>query len=323
MITPMNDYWSVMPEAILGGVIVPLRRRSFAGGRHAVPELFPHQPGQGMGDVGRRPLELELEVGLFRDVDEEHYPNRLHDLLVILNGDDQSEPIEYLDPFVDPMHVKVVSWTVAEEAEARNGAVVTIRMEEVTLRAEASSLSVIPRQSPRSMTFRASEVLDAELDLAGITDADIEDAWADAGYPKTADEKASWPAGAAFASASTDFFAELDRGVRAADEVGGLVTGVLARVTSITRLPTVRAPAAFSAYEASLRLLDATASAAEEAIAAVVPVVSWTVPDTMSAIDVSFALYGVRDRDEEILRRNPTRRPWGYERGTTLRVAIQ
>lgn len=316
----MSDLWqTILQEASLGGVEFPLARRRWTGGRDGARLEFPHQPGQGVDDTGRKPRVLELVIELFADVDETHYPGKFRDLVSLFESDTLLGEVEYVDPILAPMPVKVWGFDVEEEATSRNGAVITVQLEEVSQDVRAAALT--PRRSSRVVASETALDLDENLAELGVTDDDVSESFEKAGAPLAGDVEKGWPAGQKFAALTTAFLEGLDSGLRTVDEVAASADIVRRRVASVTALAPLRTSSGWSAYASALQLVDALAELAELASSRAVAIVEVALNAETSAVELATKLYGDRTRAEEIIRRNPTRRPNAYPAGTVIRVA--
>lgn len=316
----MSDLWErILQPASLGGVEFPLARRRWTGGRDGARLEFPHQPGQAADDTGRKPRALELVIELFADVDESHYPGRFRELVSLFESDTLLGEVEYVDPILAPMDVKVWDFSVEEDATTRNGAVVTVNIEEVSQDVQSSALS--PRRSARSTATETSLALDEELASLGVSDEEIALAFEKSGAPLAGSDEKNWPAGQKITSLTTAFVEGLDAGLQTVDEVAARADTVRRRVASLTALAELRTVQGWGAYSAALQLVDALADMSETAARKAVAVIELTLSSQTSATELAAKLYGDRTRAEEIVRRNPTRRPNAYPAGTVLRVA--
>lgn len=316
----MSDLWeTILQEASLGGVEFPLARRRWTGGRDGARLAFPHQPGQAVDDTGRKARTLELVIELFADVDESHYPGKFRELVALFEGDTLLAEVEYVDPILAPMPVKVWSFDVDEDASARNGAVITVQVEEVS--EEVRSTALEPRRSSRVVVSETAQQLDQELAELGVSDEDVELAFEKAGAPLAGDAEKAWPAGQKFGSLAGAFVGGLDDGLKTVDEVAARADIARRRVAAVTTMAELRTTAGWAAYSSALQLVDALVELGEVAARKAVAVVELTLLEETSATELATRLYGDRARAEEIVRRNPTRRPNAYPAGTVLRVA--
>lgn len=316
----MNDLWTeILQDASLGGVVFPLRARRFSGGRDGARLQFPHQPGQGVDDTGRQPRSLELSIELFADVNPDHYPGLYRELLAVFEDDVQLAEVEYVDPILPPMSVKVWGYEVSEEAGARNGATITVSIEEVTQDVDGAALT--PRRSARVAASETSLELDDALAQLGLSDEDVKTSFAAAGAPLGGEEAAAIAPGEVFSTLTTTFSEALSTGVRTVDELAALSDTMRRRVTGVTSLSALRTTAGWRAYSAALTLVDALGELAEASAARAVPIVEMVLTSETSAAELAARLYGDRGRAAEIVTRNPTRRPHAYPAGAVVRVA--
>lgn len=318
----MGDVWDdIMQEASLGGVTFPLKSRRVSGGRDGARLSFPHAAGQAVDDTGRQPRSIELTIELYADVDPSHYPGIYRDLIALFEDDARMAEVEYVDPILAPMQAKVWGFSIDEESVTRNGATVTVELEEVTQDVDGAALS--PRRATASVASESALELDAALLDAGVTDEEVFDAFGAVGAPVSDAERAEVPPGEVFVSTTRSFMERLRDGAQAADDLAATTDAARRRVSGLTTLPTLRTISGWRAYSSALQLVDALGQLADAAIARAVPVVELAVNADTSAVELSTRLYGTRDRAEEIVRRNPTLRPHAYRAGTVLRVAAR
>src|SRR5262245_16894655 len=151
---PADVWQELLAPATLGGVEFPVRARAFSGGRDFARITPAHFDGQLVDDRGRKAIIFRLRVELWADVNETHYPGIYDQLLEVFARPDRE--IEYQDPVLGPFPVKIAQFEVEEDAEQRNGASISITLEEIT--AEGATAFILPERSPaRASTEARSE----------------------------------------------------------------------------------------------------------------------------------------------------------------------
>lgn len=312
-----DSLWDeIMADASLGDVTFPLEKRGLAGGMEAGRIRPIYRAGQGIETTGRKPIVFDLQIPLYNGVEghDDLYPDRLEQLLdVFLHA--ASDAVSYVDPILGTFEVLVESWAIAEDADHRDGCVVSVKLEEV---AQASETFIILERAPIRVVAEASGALDDGLADLGVSDTTIANTLSAAGHPRGGSEL--WQAGNIMSSIATEFRYALEAGALNTDQLGGLVDVFNARVRSIAAMPELQGVDGWDAFAAALRLVDGAQQLAERALAHTAPIVEFTVTGTMSAHDVAVRMYGDGARADEVMRRQSALRPWAYTPGSTLRL---
>ena len=320
-----EDVWDeILHEAKLDGVPFPLTRRHVEG-THAYASHKPaFRDGQDVERLGRDPYTFDLTSpffdGLFdpREDGLPWYPDGYDELRLVLEA---GGVVEYIDPILGPIDVQIVGWGDDHEAARRNGAMLTIKLEEVT---RVPQLVRVLPQEPRGEADNFASLIDQLLIDNGIDDDDLVDQFALAGVPLVGDDALSLlGTGAMIVGLVDQIFAAIDEAALAVDEVAALVDEFRSRLDAILSFDALAEVSTWSLTTSIARLGDSVTRAADKAVAGKVPVIDVTLSDTMSAWEIALDLYADPSRAGEIIARNPTRYPLAYPRGTTLRVLAE
>lgn len=313
----MSDYWEdELGEAQLQDVSFPLASRAFAGGYDGARIKRPYRDGQEIDRTGRKPLVFNLVIPLFRGVDTTHYPDVYLELLDVLTADDP--PLEYTDPILGTFQVEVESFAIDEDAEKREGATVKVTLEEVT---SADFSAIVEVRSPGRAAIAWAAELDTELAEAGVSDEVVRNAFDGAGAPVGQQEALG--SGSAFRDMASALAEGLTLGATVASEVERAVDTVRVRTMAVLGVAELATSGGFGARAAGYLMLESVAAQGERAIARSAPLIDRVLSGAVGARELSVELYGTGDRAGEIVRRNSSRRPWGFTPGTRVRVAIR
>lgn len=301
----------------LGGVEIDPSRREVRGGRHFGRHLFPFRAGQEVEDTGRRPMIFDLDIPLFDGVDPNAYPGKLEQLRELFDSPETQGELEYVDPLLGPIQVKVADWDFSEGAEDRNGGFLRVVLEENST--DAFLASDIGRLDPRADAEVQAVAVDAGLSDVGLDEGELVTAWADAGVPLTGIE-VQFEAGSLFLHIVDTFFETIEAAALAADEVAAVLDAHRLRIDRLLAFDPVREVRGWSIWHSAVGLSGSMTRAAESAFESQPPVVLWPVPRRMSHFEISMSLYRTPNRAREISRRNPVRNPLFYPEGMQLRV---
>lgn len=304
----------LLQPATLGGVELPIGRRRITGGRDNVRKALPYTGGQETEPMGRRARRLEVEVELFADVDEALYPERYEQLVAVLQDDDEPH-VQWNDPVWGPIQVSIAEWDVIEEGRARDGAVVTIVLEEEGIGGSSDDATFsLLTTSDRSRAETDADELDLVIVEAGITQAELEAAWRKSGFARQLGETLS------YARTVARLIKDLDDAAQDSDEVAAKVDRVRARIEAAVRLGQARSSVGWPVLERGMRLIDTIARIGDAVIARQGRIVIRTTTGPTSVYELAAKLYGDPARVDEILRRNPLPRPLFIPAGTVLRL---
>lgn len=299
----------------LGGKQIPVvESRTLTGGRALARRRYPYRPGQDVEDMGREPYLISLSCPLFRDVGESHYPEAYEALRAVI---DEGGVVDYVDTELGPLRVTIVDFKWEEDANRRDGGVLSLTLEEVS--SDSLVLSVLVGDDARSTATLMGAAADDALIATLASEGDILALWSDNGVGLSAFEQ-ELVEGALFEGMADGFFDALDESGQSLDELNEQVTRLERRVDLVLSLPEMVEAEQWTLTYSLTRMLDVARTAATRAAAGVTPDVEYVVPRTMSVWEVSVALYGTEDRWQELLRSNPTADPFGYPAGATLVV---
>lgn len=317
----MATWEEIAAEGQIGDLVVPISRRQMSGGRSAARIKLPYQPGQDFEDTGREPFAFKVEIPLYADVDESHYPQLYTDLVALLTDERVKGEVEYIDPILGPFEVKVIDLSEEHVSDVRHGATITIGLEERSL--DVRTFTVTRLTSASADATDAAADLDDALEEQGVSDDAVSAALTDAGLPLTDEERtsASTRNVGATEGIARDFVDEMREGALLADEIVSRVDVVRARVSALMALGQLRSADGIAGYLAGLRLIDAVSRLAEETLARAVPIVEIAVTGATDIYTLAAKLYGDIGRADDILARNPGASPLSLRVGTTLRVA--
>lgn len=306
----------ILGPAALGGVELPVVSRRISGGRAVARKRLPYVSGQETENTGREARVLDVQVALFNDMREpDLYPERYEELVGVLSSDEDNGVVRWDDPVWGPMLVQVVKWEVDENSEERDGARISMTLEEEGFQ-ESTNLAIsLLTANDRSDAETQAAEFDELIDELAVTGGEVETAWEGAGYKKKAGESTS------FLTTVNAVFTSIDEGQRRADEVAAEVNRFQARVESVLRLPAVAETVeGWAALDVGTRLIDSVAQSANATLAEATRVIDFEVTGPMSVFDVALRLYRDPDRVDEIIAANPMATPLYIPVGTVLKV---
>lgn len=313
----MTDLWDeTLQPASFAGIEFPVASRSLGGGRALARKRYPNRPGQSVEETGREPYTFELEIPLFADVEPEHYPNTFESLRYAFDDPDTGALAEYVDPELGPLQAQVDTWTWRTAAGARNGGVLTVKLEEVSH--EDFVLTTSTRDAQRSAEDAAAEI-DERIGDLGISEEDLEQSFLAGGVPLSEDEKDKL-SGELWSTQVTRFVESIEDGISTAEEMAARLDGMRRRIDILVNLPGMQAPAAAFAHHAAMRLGASLVEMGDELVSRAPPLVEHIILSEQSVYEVASQLYGSPDRAAEILQRNPSPSPLFLPAGTRLVV---
>lgn len=313
----MGVWDQILHTPKLGGVGIDLERRNVRGGRMFARHQYPYRDGQQVEDTGRAPFSFELSIPLHASIDSSDYPDKFEQLRSLVENDDIAGEVEYVDPIMGPIDVKIVHYEWEDSARVRDGCTLRVRLEEATTEAYLQ----IDTQSadPQSASENSAASADSGLADTGVTEDAVVSAWADAGVSLSGTEL-DFSAGQIFLSLHANFFTELSGASFDSGRIGRLVDTYRARLDAVAEMDEMRTAAAWSVRVACIQMADSMTQAAEAGLAALPPVITWTVPRRLSSMEIAVALYGDNTRREEVELRNPVQNPLFYNAGSQVRV---
>jgi hypothetical protein len=312
----VNDFWARnLQTAKLGLTEFPLASIRRTGGRRIARHAYPYRDGQDTEDMGRGATRWDLVVPLFRGMEPLNplvplYPDVYDALRFELDDPDTLGEVDFVDPEIGPVSVKVVSHTWDAVAEKRNGGMFRIQLEEVNDEPFLFSIGTLLDPDLAALDFAA------ELDAGFFDVAGLLDAWERFGLAVDF----VFAPGELFVSMVDDFFSAIEDVALAADQIAGHIDRIRSRLDMVVNFDGMQEARRWSLYHSTVRLSASLTAAGERAAADAAQLVEFVVPWQMSHVEISVLLYADRGRSGEIVRRNPTRNPLFYPQGATLRV---
>ncbi|MEQ8886215.1 MAG: DNA circularization N-terminal domain-containing protein, partial [Sandaracinaceae bacterium] len=182
----MADLWpDILHEASLGGITFPVARRRLRGGRAFASRQYPYRDGQTVEDTGREPYAFSLDVPLFASVDPSHYPDTADALRLLLEDGEDLGEVEYVDPFLGPLRVKLAGYDEDMDAQRRDGVTVRLDLEEIDP-VEGGLFRVLANPDAESEARSAAADADDALSGAGLSEEDVSAILDAAGVPREA-----------------------------------------------------------------------------------------------------------------------------------------
>jgi prophage DNA circulation protein len=306
--------------ASLDGIEFPLRRRRAGGGNDFARASYQNVPGQDVEQTGIGARHFEIMAELFEDVDPSLYPGRYRQLHDLVQNKDKRGEVEYVDPVFGPINVIIARWESDEDADKRNGATMVFTLEERS--AEPVQFLDLRFLAPRGFARDLASELDAGLP-SGIALQDVQTAFADIGWPLSADESASFPG--LFLKLTDDMFDSFDSAALALDDIAFEVDRYRYRVDRLLAFDPIKSAENWSIFAAAVQL-SATVTKVASAVGlndtgdSRPQLVQFEVPAEMSAGDISHFLYGDYSKSARIEQLNPTPNPLFYQPGQILTV---
>ncbi len=247
---PQTGYWTtnLIDARLTAGdvdITFPISDRTVNGRRAWARRRYPFRNGQSDEDTGLDPREIGYTVPLYRDVNEEHYPNTFHDIIELFESDEARGRATLTDPEFGPLPVRLVDYGWHTNAEKRDGGELRLTFE--TLGHDA--FTILTSRGAGGDAVSASEDaarVDDALANAGQAPTDTARKMASQGVPLTGTELRDLGLSVTFAaniglSVGVDIDAEIVAGgvtsvsastgfqpVAATDEVR-LVSGLVSR----------------------------------------------------------------------------------------------
>lgn len=307
--------------ASLDGIQFPLRGRRVEGGNDFARATYQNVPGQDVEPTGLGARRFEITTELFEDVDQSLYPGRYRQLHELLQNKEKRGEVEYVDPVWGPINVIIAHWEIIEEAEKRNGATMTFHLEERS--AEPVQFMDLRFLAPRGFALDLASTIDTIMPDIGLPA--MQTAFADIGWPLSADESASFPG--LFLKLTDDMFDSFDSAALALDDIAFEVDRYRYRVDRLLAFDPVKSAEGWSIFSAAVQL-SATATKVATSVGLNgngdegPQTCQYEVPTEMSAGDISHALYGDFSKAARIVQLNPTPNPLFYQPGQILTVDV-
>lgn len=307
----------ILHEASFDGVRFPVTRRTVRGGRRFARHTRVYQDGQETEDTGRKAYVFDLEIPIYNGVDGVEYPTLSDQLRAVLDDPDTKGEGEYVDHILGPVNVKVADWSEEDDAQKRDGTYLKLTLEERSN--DAQVLRILADIDPRAAAESLADAVDIALGSLGVSEEAVLSDWASAGVGLSG-EDLEFPTGSLFLTIVDNFFATIETGAMAADEIAAVVDAHRSRLDRLLNFSPVREVSGWSATVSIQRLADSMSQGAERVFDSAPPIVEWVVPAPMSHFEIAGYLYGDPRRADEIVRRNPVRYPLFYTPGRTIHV---
>lgn len=313
----MGDYWvGNLQRAKFADVEFPVTRRELSGGRAWAKHRFAFRDGQDDEDTGREPYVFDVEIALFRSIDENHYPTLFEQLRFAFDDPDTKGRAEYQDPELGPITVKVDKWRWTADAMERDGGRFHVRLEEVS--AEAFHLTTAAGEEIGQSPEAIAELADGELASLGVTKADGLDALDAAGV--AVPDESEIEEGALVAGVVGLALDVIQNGAIDATEITAALEMGMQRLAALAELDAVGDVDGAEALGLLVEIGNALASTADRELRASTPISSIVLEQGLSAAEIALRLYGDASRADEVERRNPTFCSLLYAAGSTLSV---
>lgn len=170
-------YWTtnLMDATLQAGeqeLVFPVSERQVDGGRDWAARRYPFRNGQSDEDVGARPRSLQYTVPLWRDVEEEQYPNLFNDLVEFIESDTHKGRATLIDLEFGPLPVRMTGYSWGTTGKQRDGG--ELRMTFETLGDENFTLLTVEGSGANEEVRASDEAanLDQSLADAGKTPKD-------------------------------------------------------------------------------------------------------------------------------------------------------
>lgn len=161
---PQEGYWTtnLLDASLAAGdteLTFQVSDRTVSGGRAWARRRYPFRNGQDDEDTGAEPRTLAYTVPLFRDVDEDDYPNLFFDLIELFESDEHLGRATLTDPEFGPLLVRLVDYAWSTDGKQRDGGELKLTFE--TLGDENATI----------LTVHSGDAADASEDAAAVDDA--------------------------------------------------------------------------------------------------------------------------------------------------------
>lgn len=302
----MSGWWEEnLQEGKLGDLPIPITRRRKRGGRDGARHRFAFRDGQAVEDTGRMPRVYDLEIPLFRDVSESHYPIRKDNILRVIEDAQTKGSLEYTDPEDGAIRVKAFEYEWVTDATQRDGGILNLVLEEDNIRlGEDGSLT-------------DEDALSKSLELAIAFDSYLMD------LPEAVLQEMREETG--FLDSMSDFvnsvYDGVDQVALAADSYAAYIDAATNTLNRLINYPPFGDVQNWSIVNACVDLVGSMTTAIERKQARDKPsYTTFTTPSEMSVYEVAVALYGDEVRGPEISLSNNLVNPMAIPAGTALRV---
>jgi prophage DNA circulation protein len=166
-----GTYWSEnLLGAELGGVAFEPESRRVENARDFTRYRYPYRTGQGVEDLGRKPVVFTITVPLFSGVRTSDYPGTADKLLELVQNETHKGELEYIDPEYGAFDVKIVSHDWSVNASERNGGHLTLVLEERDFGQDLLQNMSSGKLAARGLAAKAAASADYLIDTVFVTD---------------------------------------------------------------------------------------------------------------------------------------------------------
>ncbi len=261
----MSDVWSGLRLAAIEGVEFDPASRNVQGGHEFGRHRYQGRGGQDTEPTGRSPLVISLVIELFASVDPSHYPLKYNELANVFTDDELGGQVEYIDPVFGVLPMQISTFTLDENANRRDGGVITVVLEERSTEALDLTVPIVgSRPGPRAVA--AGRDLDQSLPSAGVFDETLVRAFSSSGYPLSGAEY-DYPLGSVMENVARAGVDRLTLGAVSVDFARGEVDTFRARIDALLSAPELQAAEAWEQRRTLVVLADALEQTAFEAVA--------------------------------------------------------
>jgi hypothetical protein len=202
----MPDYWNeTLLDATLEAadieVTFPIATRDVRAGRAFARRRYPYRPGQDAEDTGQNPRVINYDIPLFRDVEEEHYPDGFLSMLDLFESDEVKGRATLTDPEFGPIEVRLVEMQWRTDARERDGGQLRVSFETL---GESVQTFFDPVEGDsagdQASAEEAAGKLDQALGDAGLEPKEVAGLLLDAGVPLVETELLAFGLSASFSA---------------------------------------------------------------------------------------------------------------------------
>lgn len=310
----------ILRGAELDSVPFPLASRRIRGAFDFARYRYVGRDGQQTTPTGRVPRTFELRIPMFDGMDPSWYPVGVENLLSVLTDSVAAGAVEYVDPFLGAIDVKIVSWELEQTGRDRNGARIQVVLEDN----DTDTVEFITRQAadPRGEAEALSDDLDADLADAGVTEEDLDASFAGAGVPRTGAEL-DYSSETMIGQITDGFFDDLVSTSQTLEEAEQSAERFTRRMDAIVSLDVTQAPAGWPILAGARRLAGTVLRATQERLGeSGVRYRTYVVPGDTSLAQIALQLYGDASRRDDLASSNQLTNPNLILAGTVLRVPV-
>ena len=270
---------------------IPMTRFRHTGDLQAVSRYkFPRMPGQAGEDLGREPLVISGELLFYATIDVDLYPKRF-----VKVNKAKAEPGAkiFADPDLGPIEGRFTQFDVSWDPMKVNGCRVEFTFEEFS---DSKLASELDRIEPLQRALSSAGTADAGLSLLGIS----------TGQTTLTQDVVSFEEILSLPSTT----------VKA---IEGYANAYRAKVNTILQQTELMDPRNHDLYKACRETAATVQEVAAQAKTDAPQDVPYQLDTDAWPVALALAIYGDRDRAQEIVDRNPSDKPY-YPKGKELRI---